>query len=81
MRRGDWSPRRTGRRCSCGPICYRPVATWPSTTGVCSVAPVCGCWWGVYDFTSGQRQPATDAAGAPLPENAWVLDVDDCDGE
>jgi len=33
---------------------------------------------GVYDFDSGQRSPATDNAGQPLPDNAWREPIDTC---
>ena len=34
---------------------------------------------GVYDFASGQRSPATDNAGQPLPDNAWREPIAACD--
>lgn len=33
---------------------------------------------GAYDFTTGVRFPAEDDAGAALPENAWVVTVEEC---
>jgi hypothetical protein len=33
---------------------------------------------GVYDFASGQRSPATDNAGLPLPDNAWREPIAAC---
>ncbi|MCC6604403.1 MAG: hypothetical protein IT327_14415 [Anaerolineae bacterium] len=33
---------------------------------------------GVYDFASGQRSPATDNAGQPLPDNAWREPIAAC---
>ena len=33
---------------------------------------------GVYDFASGVRSPATDAAGQPLPDNAWRIPISAC---
>jgi hypothetical protein len=33
---------------------------------------------GVYDFTNGQRFPATDAAGRPLADNALALSLTGC---
>ncbi|MAT98497.1 MAG: hypothetical protein CL608_15235 [Anaerolineaceae bacterium] len=33
---------------------------------------------GVYDFASGERSPATDATGQPLPDDAWRLPVANC---
>jgi hypothetical protein len=33
---------------------------------------------GVYDFASGERRPATDAAGQPLPDNAWRVPISSC---
>ncbi|MFZ1400894.1 MAG: hypothetical protein WAS33_28580, partial [Candidatus Promineifilaceae bacterium] len=33
---------------------------------------------GVYDFASGERSPATDAIGQPLPDNAWRIPITTC---
>ncbi len=33
---------------------------------------------GVYDFTSGARRPASDAAGQPLPDDAWRFPIGTC---
>ncbi|MEZ4592507.1 MAG: hypothetical protein R3D55_15390 [Chloroflexota bacterium] len=33
---------------------------------------------GVYDFASGQRSPARDASGQPLPDNAWRIPIATC---
>ena len=33
---------------------------------------------GVYDYTNGNRLPATSADGAPLPDNAFTLPVEPC---
>lgn len=33
---------------------------------------------GVYDYTTGERLPAVDAVGSPLPDNAYQLPVQSC---
>ena len=33
---------------------------------------------GVYDFTTGERSPATDNSGQPLPDNAWETPISPC---
>ena len=33
---------------------------------------------GVYDFASGERSPASDAQGQPLPDNAWRETINAC---
>ncbi|GJM42222.1 MAG: hypothetical protein DHS20C20_25040 [Ardenticatenaceae bacterium] len=33
---------------------------------------------GVYDFATGERSPATDSNGQPLPDNAWRWPITNC---